>query len=77
MSTEVSISHFKSHCLEIIKDLQISHKSLIITNRNKPVAKIQPFGESEKISIFGIFKDKAKIQGDIIAPINENWSAEQ
>ena len=76
MAKEVSISYFKAHCLELIKKLQNKDETIIITNRHKPVAKIQSFEESGKISLFGLFKDRVQIKGNIIDPVDEKWSAE-
>ena len=75
MSTEISISQFKSRCLEIIGQLQNSQELIVITKRQKPIATVQSLHNSAKTSIFGLFKDKAKIKADIVNPINENWSS--
>ena len=77
MTKEISISQFKAHCLEIINNLQNNAESVVITKRHKPVAKIESFQKLSKTSIFGIFKDKAEIKGDIVVSLNENWSSEQ
>jgi antitoxin (DNA-binding transcriptional repressor) of toxin-antitoxin stability system len=68
MSTRIAISQFKSHCLEIIDKIQVSHESIIITKRDKPIAKIVPF-DTTKASLFGMLKHKAEIKGDIIDPL--------
>jgi len=77
MSKEISISYFKAHCLEIIKDLQISNEAIIITNRQKSVAKVCPANETTKTSLFGMFKDKAQIKSDIVTSSEVNWDAEK
>jgi prevent-host-death family protein len=75
-NTEIAISYFKAHCLEIIDKLQSNHKAIVITKRGAPVAKIILFDDAEKPSLFGSMKHKAKIKSDIVKPINEKWSAE-
>lgn len=75
MATKIAISHFKSHCLEIIDKLQNNQQSIIITKRKKPVARVVPF-DSPKASILGLLKDKAEIKGNILEPIDEKWEAE-
>lgn len=77
MTKEIPISQFKAHCLEIINNLQNSAESVVITKRHRPVAKIESFQKLSKTSIFGIFKDKAEIRGDITQSLNENWSSEE
>ena len=51
MSTKIAISQFKSHCLEIIEKLQTSGQSVIITKRDKAIAKVLPI-DTKKISLF-------------------------
>jgi antitoxin (DNA-binding transcriptional repressor) of toxin-antitoxin stability system len=75
MSTKIAISQFKSHCLEIIEKLQINGQSIIITKRNKEIAKVSPI-DTKKVSLFGMLKDKADIKGDILEPIEEKWDAD-
>lgn len=75
MSTKIAISQFKSHCLEIIEKLQTNGQSVIITKRDKAVAKVLPI-DNKKISLFGILKNKAEIKTNILEPIDEKWNAE-
>jgi len=76
MTTKIAISQFKAHCLEIIDKLQSNHESIIITKRDKPIARIIPL-ETIKSSIFGLLKNKADIKGDILGSSHENWDVEQ
>lgn len=76
MQSEIAISEFKAHCLELVSKLEMTKKTLIITKRNKPVAKLVPFEKEAKKTLFGSMKDKASIKHDIIKPINEEWSVE-
>jgi len=75
MSTKIAISQFKSHCLEIIEKLQSNGQSIIITKRDKAVAKVLPI-DSKKVSLFGMLKNKAEIKANILDPIDEKWDAE-
>lgn len=75
MSNKISISQFKSHCLEIIEKLQSNGQSIIITKRDKAVAKVLPI-DSKKVSLFGMLKNKAEIKANILDPIDEKWDAE-
>jgi len=72
MSNRVAISEFKAHCLEILKNLEKSKTSIIITKRNKPIATVSSF-QKQKASIFGMMKNKGEVKGDIISPIDEEW----
>jgi len=75
MSTKIAISQFKSHCLEIIEKLQTNGQSVIITKRDKAVAKVLPI-DNKKVSLFGMLKNKAEIKANILDPIDEKWDAE-
>ena len=75
MSTKIAISQFKSHCLEIIEKLQSNGQSIIITKRDKAVAKVLPI-DSKKVFLFGMLKNKAEIKANILDPIDEKWDAE-
>jgi prevent-host-death family protein len=58
---------FKARCLAIMDQVASKRESVIITKRGKPVAKLVPV-EKEKDDIFGFFKGKGKILGDIVSP---------
>jgi prevent-host-death family protein len=75
MNDKVAISQFKARCLEMIEKLQADQQPIIITKRDKPIAKVVPF-DSKKTSLFGMLKNKAEIKGDIIAMIDEKWDAQ-
>ena len=66
METHIPISYFKSHCLDIITNLQKDRQSIIITKRDKPLAKIEAIDTGSKISLFGMLKNKAEIKGNIM-----------
>lgn len=71
MTTTIGISQFKAHCLEIIDQLQRDQKEIIITKREKPVAKVISLKtlEEAKNSLFGMLRDKAEIRTDLIEAI--------
>jgi antitoxin (DNA-binding transcriptional repressor) of toxin-antitoxin stability system len=55
-------------------EVQAKRQAVVITKRGKPVAKLVPI-EQEKDDIFGFFKGKVEIKGDIVGPIltPEEW----
>ena len=65
---------FKARCLAIMDEVASKRESVVITKRGKPVAKLVPV-EKEKDDIFGFFKGKGKILGDIVSPAfsPEEW----
>jgi len=70
----IPAGQFKVHCLAIMDEVQSKRQTVIITKRGKPVAKLVP-AENVKDDIFGFFKGKIKINGDIVAPAftPEEW----
>ena len=75
-SKRVAISEFKAHCLEILSNVSTTKDSIIITKRDKEIAKVIPFN-SKKKSVFGMFKGQVEITGDIVAPLNVKWDADK
>ncbi len=65
---------FKSKCLKLMDDVQKRRIEIVITKRGKPVAKLIPYEEKPPI-LFGFMKGTAKVNGDITAPINVKWNA--
>lgn len=65
---------FKARCLAIMDEVQAKRQAVIITKRGKPVAKLVPV-EQEKDDIFGFFKGKGRIVGDVVSPAfsPEEW----
>jgi prevent-host-death family protein len=63
----MAAGEFKVHCLSVMDEVQSRREAVVITKRGKPVAKIVPV-EQEKDDIFGFFKGKIEIKGDIVSP---------
>ena len=59
---------FKAKCLAVMDEVQAKRVPLVITKRGKPVVKIVP-ADATRDDIFGFFKGKGKIKGDIVKPI--------
>jgi prevent-host-death family protein len=70
----VPAGKFKVHCLSIMDEVQAKREAVVITKRGKPVAKLVPV-EKEKDDIFGFFKGKIKVTGDVVSPAltPEEW----
>ena len=58
---------FKVHCLAVMDEVQAKRETIVITKRGKPVVKLVP-ADAEKDDIYGLFKGKVKILGDIVSP---------
>jgi prevent-host-death family protein len=74
MTKAIKASEFKAKCLALIDEVAESGAPLTITKNGKPVADLVPH-QSKSRNAFGIWKDKVKIKGDIISPIDVEWEA--
>jgi prevent-host-death family protein len=58
---------FKTHCLAVMDEVQAKREAIVITKHGKPVVKLVP-ADAEKDDIYGFFKGKVKIVGDVVSP---------
>jgi prevent-host-death family protein len=75
----VAATEFKANCLRLMDEVAQQRRSIIITKRGKPVAKLVPVEPVEKRStdLFGRMAKSIKICGDIISPIDEDeWTGD-
>jgi prevent-host-death family protein len=70
----VKVSELKATCLGLVADVARTGKSVVITKRGEPVAKLVPY-RRQKPDAFGIWKGKVEIVGDIMSPIDVEWDA--
>lgn len=75
MKRMIQAGKFKAECLKIMDDVQAKKYSIIITKRNKPIAKLIPLEEENSSLLFGKMKGTGHIKGDLIQPIGEEWDA--
>lgn len=65
---------FKAECLKLMDEVARTGQPVVITKHGKPVAQLVPIPPQSR-SLFGYMKNTVRIKGDIVAPINEEWSA--
>lgn len=70
----ISAAAFKAECLRLMDEVARTGRSVVITKHGRPVAQLTPIAP-ESHSLFGYMKDTVTIEGDIVAPIEESWSA--
>ncbi len=71
---KISASKFKAECLQIMETVRKTRKTITITKRNVPIARIGPIDGKEE-PVFGRLKGSIQFKGDIIEPIDEVWDA--
>ena len=68
-------SEFKAKCLKLMDEVAESGEEIVITKNGRPVAKLVRHQERPK-NWFGRDRDRIRILGDIISPIDVEWEAE-
>lgn len=71
----ISAGGFKSHCLALMDEVKNKRKTIVITKRGIPVAKLIP-ADSVPPSLFGWMKETAIENGDLTMPAECIWEAD-
>ncbi len=68
---------FKANCLAVMDEVNMKREPVLITKRGKPVAMLTPVEAPKDDPIFGLWRDKVSIVGDIVSPIIplEEWES--
>ena len=68
---------FKATCLAVMDEVQAKREPVVITKNGKPVAKLVPILPEDRDPLFGFYKGKLEIPGDVMSPIysDEEWEA--
>lgn len=74
---KIPAGEFKAKCLHLLDEVSQDHIPLIITKHGKPVAKLVPIEDEKPQSLFGYLSGSAKIVGDIVSSIDEQWEADE
>ena len=73
---DIPAGQFKAKCLQIMDQVARSRQPVTITKRGKAVAKIVPADEAAELEpLFGYMAGTAEIRGDIVQPLDAEWSA--
>jgi prevent-host-death family protein len=73
LTHSISAGVFKAQCLHLMDVVNQQHKTLTITKRGIPVARLVPIEKPLKTSRFGCMAGTIHIKGDITQPIDEEW----
>ncbi len=74
MEKKMSAGDFKAGCLKLMDEVQKKQKTILITKRGIPVARLVPVDLAIP-SLFGWMKGTVVEHGDIMAPIDMDWEA--
>lgn len=65
---------FKAECLNLMDEVARSGQPIVITKHGKPIAQLAPIPAPSE-SLFGYMKNTLTIKGDVVKPVEEDWSA--
>jgi len=73
---EISAGEFKAKCLKLMDNVASTREPLLITKHGKPVAMMVPVTPEPAATLFGYMTGTATVRGDIVAPLDVEWEAE-
>jgi prevent-host-death family protein len=68
----VSASKFKAECLGLLDDVATTGRTLVVTKRGKPVARVVPVEEAPSLRGSVTYQ---VTEEELIAPLEERWDA--
>ena len=71
---EIAAGVFKTKCLDLMDQVKETGRTITITKRGEPVAKLVPV-ERQMKQPFGSLQGTVTIASDITKPIEERWDA--
>ena len=73
--TTISKSELKANMLRVFREIEASGEELIVTDRNRPVLRIQPITRKKTVEdVFGSVRGKVTFYEDANAPTIDEWS---
>jgi prevent-host-death family protein len=73
--TTVAAGEFKTKCLSLLDEVESTRKSIVITKRGRPVARLVPMDDEIEEPLFGRMRGTISIRGDITEPVDDRWEA--
>ena len=70
----ISKSRLKAHMLRVFREIEESGEELIVTDRNRPVLRIQPIASKRSVEdVFDSFQGQLVFHEDVNAPTIDEW----
>lgn len=70
----VAATEFKEHCLALLEEVRQTRQSLLVTRHGKPVAEVSPYVPRQRGSMNPL-KGSILYQGELVAPLDEEWDS--
>ncbi|MFO1184323.1 MAG: type II toxin-antitoxin system prevent-host-death family antitoxin [Bauldia sp.] len=76
MNKQVSKSAFKARALELLREVEQSGQSLVVTDRGKPVVEVRPLAKADRPDPREYLRGKLLFYLDPTEPVGaEDWEA--
>ena len=70
----ISKSRLKANMLSLFRQIEQSGEEIIVTDRGRPVLRIQPLTRRESVAdVFGPIQGRVTYSGDIDEPTIDEW----
>lgn len=73
MQTIIGAGDFKAKCLKLLDEVARTREPLVVTKHGKAVAKLVPI--PPEAGLFGALAGSVRQEGDIVAPLENEWEA--
>jgi len=67
----------KTHFLSLLNDVEQKREGLIVTRNGKPVARVLPMPDPDRDTIYGFYRGKLDIRGDVLSPLYSDEELEE
>ena len=71
---DIPAAQFKAQCLKLMDKVEKTRQPIVITKHGRPVAQLAPI-PADTDSLFGYMKGTLRINDDVTAPLDIEWSA--
>jgi prevent-host-death family protein len=71
----VPAGEFKARCLQLIDEVARGGEPLLITKRGRAVARLVAVPPARPL--FGALRGSVAAQGDLVSPVEADWSADR
>jgi prevent-host-death family protein len=73
---DIPAAQFKAQCLQLMNQVEKTREPIVITKHGRPVVQLAPIpAPAGADSLFGYMKGTMRVDGDVMAPLDAEWSA--
>ncbi len=69
----IPAAQFKARCLALLDEVNETRETVVVTKRGRPVARLVAAEPSPRRSLRG----SVRWQGDLVAPVGDDWDVER